>query len=148
MADDNLKKDPNFITTIGAVDNTSAKEVVNLQADSITKRLLVDSTVEAVGHGTVGDGTKTLGVAGTRVQLSTSSVPCKRIFVQSHESNGSLTNGGLVVVGGVTVVATTGTRRGYALYPTQGEWFTITNLNLLYVDSVDASAVVVYFYEV
>lgn len=44
MADDNLKKDPNFVTTMGAVDNTSAKDVVNLVADSITKRLLVDSS--------------------------------------------------------------------------------------------------------
>ncbi len=44
MADDHLKKDPNFVNTIGAIDNTSDKEVVNLVADSITKRLLVDSS--------------------------------------------------------------------------------------------------------
>ena len=43
MADDKLKKDPNYVNTLGAVTNNSAKEVVNLQADSITKRLLVDT---------------------------------------------------------------------------------------------------------
>jgi len=44
VVDDNLKKDPNFVTTIGVIDNTSAKDVVNLVADSITKRLLVDDS--------------------------------------------------------------------------------------------------------
>ena len=43
MADDNLKKDPNAVNTLGAVTNNTAKDVINLRADSITKRLLVDT---------------------------------------------------------------------------------------------------------
>ena len=96
----------------------------------------------------VSDGTQTVTTLGTRVQLSASSVPCKRVWVQSYESNGSLTNGGLVVVGGSGVVAASGTRNGYALYPTQGAWFEVNNLNLLYIDSVDNGANVAYHYEI
>ncbi len=96
----------------------------------------------------VSDGTQTVTTAGTRVQLSSSSVPCKRVWIQSYESNGSLASGGLVVVGGAGVVASAGTRNGYALYPTQGAWFEVNNLNLLYIDSVDNLAKVSYHYEI
>lgn len=94
-----------------------------------------------------GDGTQTVATLGTRVQLHADR-PCKRVWVQSHEDNGALTNGGLVVVGGSGVVADSASRSGRALYPTNGEWFEINNLNLLYIDSVDDGAKVHYYYEI
>lgn len=94
-----------------------------------------------------GDGTQTVTTLGTRVQLHADR-PCKRVWVQSHEDNGALTNGGLVTVGGSGVVAASASRSGRALYPTNGEWFEINNLNLLWIDSVDDGAKVHYYYEI
>ncbi len=110
--------------------------------------IIVDA-IEAgpTGASIIGNGTKTVTTLGTSVQLSSSSVPCKRVWIQSYESNGSLTNGGLVVVGGSAVVAAAATRNGYALYPTQGAWFEVSDLNLLWIDSVDNSAKISYHYE-
>lgn len=91
---------------------------------------------------TVGDGTATVTTAGTRVQLSATSVSCKRVWVGAHESNT-----GTIVVGGATVVAALAGRRGLPLFPTQGDWFNVNNLNLLYVDSTADSDKVNYIYE-
>lgn len=98
-------------------------------------------------YGAVGQGNASVATAGTPVPLSAVSVPCKRVFVQSHQSNGDLTNTGLIVVGGATVSAASATRAGFALFPTNGEWFLINNLNLLYIDSTDNGAKVHYYYE-
>ncbi len=98
-------------------------------------------------YDSVGNGNTAVTAAGTAVPLSATSVPCKRVFVQSHESNGDLTNGGLIVVGGSGVKAALATRAGRAIYPTNGDWFLISNLNLLYIDSVDNGAKVHYYYE-
>lgn len=95
----------------------------------------------------IGNSTQTVATAGTRVQLSATPIVCKRVWVQSYESNGSLASGGLIVVGGSGVVASAGTRNGYALYPTQGAWFEVSDVSLLWIDSVDNSAKVSYHYE-
>ncbi len=140
MANENLKKDANFITVIGAVDNTTDKEIVQIRVDSVSKRLLVDSETTLVGYETVGDGTATVTSAGTAVQLS--DIACKRVFIQAHESNT-----GTIVVGGSTVVAALVGRRGFAFFPTQGEWFNISNLNLLYIDSTADGDKITFYYE-
>lgn len=88
----------------------------------------------------VGDTTATVTNAGTRVQLSDTT--CKRAFVQAHESNT-----GTIVVGAATCVAALVGRRGLALYPTQGEWFNVSNTNLLYIDSTASSDKVTIYYE-
>ncbi len=87
-------------------------------------------------------GTSTVTTAGTRVQLPTST--CKRALIQSHETNGAKTNGGVIVVGGSNVVAASAGRNGYAIYPTQSQVFEVSNLNLLWVDSTDDGSLVTY----
>jgi hypothetical protein len=97
---------------------------------------------------TGGEGNGSVTTAGTRVQLSTSSVPCRRVKIECNESNGDLTNHGTIVVGFAGVVAAIATRKGTALYPSQNDWFKTSNLNLIYIDSVDDGAKFHYIYEV
>ena len=148
MADERAKSDANLIRSLLGVGNDADAEILRILLDPDSSRLLVDSLTEEVGHGAVGVGTKTVAAAGTRVQLSATSVVCARVWIQAHEANGDLTNGGLVAVGGVTVAAASATRNGKTFYATQGDWFKVDNLNLLYIDSVDAGAKVHYYYEV
>jgi len=140
MANENLKKDANFITVIGAVDNTTDKEIVQVRVDSVSKRLLVDSETTLVGYETIGDGTATVTTAGTEVQLS--DVACKRVFITAHESNT-----GTIVIGGSTVVAALVGRRGRPFFATQGDWFNVSNLNLLYIDSTADGDKITFYYE-
>ena len=101
----------------------------------------IKDAVEA--KGTIGDGTTDIPAAGTAVQLSTTSVPCKRVLIYAHESNG-----GTVVVGSSTVVAALVGRRGIPLFPTQGVVLNVSNLNLIYVDTTNNGDDVHYYYEV
>lgn len=88
----------------------------------------------------IGDGTETVSSAGTAVQLSTQS--CRKVFIQAHESNT-----GTIVVGSSTVVAALIGRRGKALFATQGDWFYVNNINLLYIDSTQSNDKVNYYWE-
>lgn len=101
---------------------------------SLLSRLLAASTSIGVGSGTV-------TTAGTAVQLPSTAV--RRVVITCSESNA---NG--ICIGGSAVVAAVGTRKGRFLYPTQSEVFYVTNLNLLYIDSVDNGAAYHYYYEV
>lgn len=92
------------------------------------------------GAGTIGDGTTTVTTAGTRVQLPDQE--CNRVFIQSHPSNT-----GEVVIGGSTVVASAGTRRGLALFTTQWQEFQVTNLNKLWIDSTQNGDKINYIFE-
>ena len=95
------------------------------------------------------DGNGSVTTAGTAVQLP--NVSCRRVKITCSEWNGDTANcpnGGIIVVGGSSVVAALATRRGVPLYPTQSEWFKISNLNLLYIDSVDNGAKYHYLIEV
>ena len=89
-----------------------------------------------------GDGIQTVTTAGTRVQLSSTSIPCKRVFVQANSANT-----GVIAVGGITVVAAEATRRGLALFPTQGDWFNVSDVSYLYIDSTVNGEKVNYYYE-
>lgn len=89
----------------------------------------------------VGDGTTTVTTAGTRVPLP--NIPCKKVFIQAHESNT-----GTIVVGDSTVVAALAGRRGQAFFPSQGDFFNVSNLNLLWIDSTVDGDKVNYFYEI
>lgn len=90
----------------------------------------------------IGDGTATLTNAGDEQQLSVSSVPCKRVFVQAAEGND-----GVIVVGASTVVGALVGRRGKALFATQGDWFAVDNLNRLYFDGTNTGDKVHFYYE-
>jgi len=101
--------------------------------------------VAAPESGGTGNGSVT--TAGTRVQLSSSSVACRRVKIECNESNGDLTNGGAIEIGFDEVVAAIATRQGTTLYPSQNDWFNVSNLNLMYVDSLDDGAKFHYIYE-
>ena len=136
---DVAKRDDNRVPVGLGVGNDIDAEVLNLLLDSATKRLLVDAIVEIQGYGEVGDGIKIVTTAATRVQLD--NVTVKKVFIQANDSNT-----GTLVVGGSTVVAAAGTRRGLALFPGQGDWFQVSNLNLLYIDSTENGDKINYIY--
>lgn len=89
----------------------------------------VSGTVAVSSDTTIGDGRKTVTNAGTREALATTTA-CKRVDVQALS-----TNTGTVVVGGSTVVAAAGTRRGVALEAKQTYSFSIDDLAKVYVDT-------------
>ena len=97
-------------------------------------------TVSISGNSTVGAGNKTVTTAGTRVQLSVASVPCKKLIIQSMSSNT-----GNTYVGDVTVSSTV----GIIMYPGGASNFVLTpsNLNLIYIDSAVNGEGVQYYYE-
>lgn len=96
--------------------------------------------VAIVGNSTIGSGAKSVTTAGTRVQLSSISIPCKKVVIQSLYSNT-----GNTYIGDSTVAST----NGLTLYPGSATSFTITpsNLNLIWVDSAVNGESVIYFYE-
>jgi len=144
----NVRFDDNFKAGMLAESDDSERTPTPLKADPTTKRLKVDSN-SANGAASVGDGNGSVTTAGTAVQLP--DVSCRRAKITCSEWNGdsaNCPNGGIIVVGGSSVVAALATRRGVPLYPTQSEWFKISNLNLLYIDSVDNGAKYHYLIEV
>ncbi len=143
------KRDNNRITTMLGVSSSDDATPIAISADETTKRMRVDAISEEHGHGGVNDGTVTLTNAGTAQQLP--DVACKRVYIECSEWNGdagNCPNGGAIVIGGANVVAALATRRGKTLYPTQGDWFKVSNLNLLYFDGLDDGAKLNYFIEV
>ena len=110
---------------------------VDIGQDSNLRVTMYDSSGNETGDGaaaSVSDGTQTVATAGSAVQLSATSVPCKRVFIQALDNNS-----GNIVIGASTVVAAQGTRRGALLFPSQGMWCYVGDLNLLYIDSTSRS---------
>lgn len=89
----------------------------------------------------VSDGRTVVTTAGTRVQLSTSSVASLTITITAETSNT-----GIVVVGGSAVVAAVGTRRGVPLFAGDSYTIAANNLNLIYLDSTVNGEGVTYTY--
>ena len=118
-----------------------------ISINSATERALAVALVDADGNqitpvgsaNTVGDGRKTVTTAGTAEQFTAQA--CKYVIIVGLPGN---TNG--VVIGGSTVVAATGTRRGVVLYAEQSQRFDITNMNLLYIDSITNGEGVAFTY--
>jgi hypothetical protein len=79
------------------------------------------------GANSIGDGSKTVTTAGTRVQLSATSVPCRYVIVTAL-----VTNTDTIWLGSSTVAA----GRGRPLVSLQAEKLDINNLNKVYIDSV------------
>ncbi len=90
----------------------------------------------------LGDGRKTVAVAGTREALA-GSTACKRVLITAETDNSPT---GVVVVGSSTVVASLSTRRGFALYA--GDWCEIETDNLadVYLDSTVSGDGVTFVY--
>lgn len=90
----------------------------------------------------VGDGRTTVTTAGTRVALA-SSTSCKKVTIQALA-----TNTDVIVIGGSTVVAAEGTRRGIALTPFNSAVIQVDNLADISIDSVVSGEGVSYIYEI
>lgn len=106
---------------------------------------LPDVTLSGVVPSTIGDGRKTVATPGTAEPLTTGSTPCQYVIAKAI-----ISNGGVAVVGGSTVVATPATRRGTSLSVLSGIPETITipidNLNKVYVDTVTPANGIIYTY--
>lgn len=104
----------------------------------IMGRESVQSAVEGANKvSSFGDGSRTVTTAGTRVQLSTSSVPCKWV-----EIVGKVANTGSIWVGGSTVADGS----GLPLLGLQSTRIPVSNLNLVYLDSTVNGEGVTYVY--
>jgi hypothetical protein len=75
-------------------------------------------------------GRKLVTTAGTRVQLSTSSVPCQGLIIQSLRSNS-----GNISIGGEDVSGTLGTENGVELSPGQTMTLFCKDVSLVWMDS-------------
>lgn len=95
---------------------------------------------EPEGHGSVGDGILTVATPGVRVQFPSQAV--KRVII-----SGLADNPDAITIGSGTVVGAEATRQGIGLFPTQAQEFFVTNLNLLFADSVSGSTKASYYYE-
>ena len=146
------------MSRIGTSDDTSAfylnkerflNSLLTFLLASNTKMVLAVAPVDADGNqvlpvgtaGSVANGNRTVTTAGTAVQLSATSVPCQRVFVQASDTDGH------IAVGASDVDETQATRKGMLLFPSQGEWFRVSNVNLLYIDSDTNGKTVNWFAE-
>jgi len=104
---------------------------------SNTKTVLAVAPVDVDGNqvlpigaaGSVANGLQTVTTAGTAVKLSATSIPCQRVFVQASSTAGN------ICVGASDVDETEATRKGLLLFSTQGDWFNVSDVSLLYVDA-------------
>lgn len=89
----------------------------------------------------LGDGTKEVTTAGTAVQLSATSVKCREVTITSE-----IENTDTIVVGGSTVDATAGVRRGVPIEPGQSVTIRVTDLNMLYLDALVSGESISFIY--
>ena len=140
MAKEYFRRDDNYIPVVGGVTDDTTQETKQLRVDPTTLRLKVDSNSND-GTATTGTDVLTITTAGTAIVLPTHA--CRRCFIQAYEGNT-----GTIVIGDANVVAAATTRRGLALFATQGEWFNVSNTNLLYADTTVSGEKISIYYEV
>jgi hypothetical protein len=88
------------------------------------------------------DGKMVVTTAGTRQQLSSTPLPCGKVFITAREDNTDD-----IVVGGNTVVAALGaTRSGNVLTPGNSMTVEINDLNKIWLDAVVSGEGVTYSY--
>lgn len=90
----------------------------------------------------IGSGRAALVTAGTRVPLSSTSIPCVTVVMTCPD-----TNTGIVYVGDSTVSAVGGSQRGVALSPLGSYKVSINDVSKLYMDSTANGDVVTFTYE-
>ena len=110
-------------------------------AVSDTNPLPVTDTT-GVAATAIGDGRKTVTTAGSAVTLITASTPCKVVVVTAL-----LANTGLISVGGSTTLAAAGTERGDILAAGDSTAISISNVNLVYINSTVNSEGVSFRYQ-
>ena len=88
------------------------------------------------------EGRKVVTAAGTRVALAASTA-CREVLVTAEEDNT-----GVIVVGGVGVIAALATREGTPLHPLDSVRIRIADLATVYIDSMVSGDGVTYSYEV
>lgn len=113
---------------------TQVVEIVDSNGDQITNFGGEQST-----NSSVGSGNAIVATAGTAVQLSSTSIICKRVIVHAVS--------GHCVVGGSNVKYDPAHRKGVEIFKTQREVFYIDNVNKLYIDAKDNNTLVSYYYE-
>lgn len=136
MGDEVSKGDENNRRTVFGITEVG-EELVIFRFDDTTKRLLVDSLTETIGHGSITNGNVSVGTSITR--LITDSTPCKRVIVHAA--------GGHIVIGGSDVIYTEATRKGVWLPKGNSMVFYVSNVNLLYARAASASTHVTFTYE-
>ena len=119
-------------TAIELLDDTATGiQLIAFKDGAHQKVAAVKSTVAGGGGVTgVGDGRKTVTAAGTAEALA-SSTTIKQVIITAETDNTDI-----VVVGGSTVVAAVGTRRGTPLYPGDTVIFDGDDLAEFYIDSI------------
>jgi len=122
MVDQFAKGDVNRKKTLLGIGNDSDAEILRLLLNPTSKRLLVDSLNESVGHAAISNGAVSVGTSITR--LITASTPCKRVIVHAVD--------GHIVVGGSDVIYTAATRLGVWIPRGNSITFNVENVNLLY----------------
>lgn len=109
--------------------NENPIKVVNVDADGNTEPIVPES---------VGDGSKTVTTPGTAVTLAAAQ-PCSEVVVTAKTNNV-----GIVVVGGSSVVAAEGSRRGTPLGAGDAMSLEIDDLSKVYIDATNAGEGVTY----
>lgn len=89
----------------------------------------------------VGDGRKTVTVAGTPERLVASNTPCRKVEVQALP-----TNTDVVALGASTVDAAAGAERGTILPPNGYATLYVEDLYALYVDAATSGEGVAFTY--
>lgn len=89
----------------------------------------------------IGDGVKSVTTAGTAVQVSTTSIPCRMVEIQAR-----VANTGNIAVGASTVVAAAGSERGFILVPGASVSLRVTDVNKLYIDAAVSGEGVSFLY--
>jgi len=102
----------------------------------------VGGVVSLDGNPSLGQGNGTVASGGTPVQLSDSSIPCKFVTITAHEDNS-----GLILIGDENVKADSSDRKGVSLFSTQSYKFTVSDLNKLWIDSVEDGDKFHFYYE-
>lgn len=130
MADEVLKKDVNSRFVGAGVSNDAATDILQLRIDSVTKGLKSDAVLPSA----IVDGRQTVTTPGTAVPLVAVPTGCRKVVVTAL-----ITNSNYIVVGASTVVAAEATRRGTPLVAGQSIEIEISDVGLIYIDSVVAA---------
>lgn len=127
--------------TVTITDNSGPLTVDGTVAVSNLNEVSVSvSALQTAPFTGIGDGRTTVASAGTRVALSTSTV-VKEVTITAETDNT-----GTIVVGGTSCIAALSTRRGTPLDAGDSITFSISNLNLVYLDATVNGDGVTYSY--
>lgn len=122
--------------------NPATEEGLNRIIDALTTSLsgavtVTSGNITLTSPTFIGDDSQTVTTAGTRVQLSTSTLPIKYVIITAKEANT-----GTIWIGGSTIAA----GRGRPLVALQSERLEIDYLTKVYIDSTVDGEGVTYTY--